>query len=138
MEPVNPDELIPGKDYYIQNNNNRRKKIGTFREKLILTPTRIKFFFNNIRNVDGSLSRVHNTTLGFMECDNNECSYYEVKKPEILKNVERRAYTEVFDNLGLRDRGALTVDLVGGRKNKSKKSRKSKRRRRNNSRKYKR
>lgn len=140
QKPVN--RLIQGNEYYIV--NKPEKKIGTY----VSTPSYYAVYFTNIKDVNGEL--ISNGSELKME----SYIFYEVKKPDIINNFNKRAYEEILSNnlyrvdtrTGKRVRESLdpsvintlkmfdTDDKAGGRKGKSKRRRSYRRK----SRKYKR
>ena len=156
---VLPKDVIVGKDYYIEEtkieetkNYNYRtiicKFIGRIINKYIREDGNGTIILNDIKGKYES-PRTH-ISLPF-DVANKNWKFYEVKKPDIINNFEKKAYEDVLSNklsrvdtrTGQRvheslDRAALdSVKMFGGKRKRKSKSKRRKSYRRRKSRKCK-
>jgi hypothetical protein len=96
MQEVNREDLVPGKEYYIENPVYRLKRIAKF-DKLLIYDGGSKWWacFNNVREI-----RYKNfPTDGYSSCMGYNCKFYEIASHEVQKNMEIRAYNMVLLDL---------------------------------------
>ena len=148
--PVLPNNLIVGKDYYIEKPQQYddvqviRKFIGRIINKYIREDGGGTIILNDIKGkYENPRTQI---SIPF-----NGIKFYEVKKPDIINNFEKKAYEDVLSNklsrvdtrTGQRvheslDRAALdSVKMFGGKRKRKSKSKRRKSYRRRKSRKCK-
>ena len=97
MQEVPRENLVPGKEYYIENPVYRLKRIAKF-DKLLIYDGGSKWWacFNNVREIKYKNYPTHgysNSIMGY------NCKFYEIASRKIQKNMETRAYNMVLLNL---------------------------------------
>ena len=101
MQEVPRENLVPGKEYYMQwfpdsysGPNKTYKMMGTF-EQLTYLPTQVRPCFTNFR----MLKHRSKPTCGYRIELALHWKFYEINVPTIQKNMETRAYNRVLLDL---------------------------------------
>jgi len=93
MQEVPRENLVPGKEYYIENTLYRLKRIAKF-DKLLIYDGGSQWWacVNNVREIKYKNFPTH----GYSSCMGYNCKFYEIASREIQKNMENRAYNMVM------------------------------------------
>jgi len=96
MQEVPREDLVPGKEYYIENTLYRLKRIAKF-DKLLIYDGGSKWWacFNNVREIKYKNYPTH----GYSSIMGYNCKFYEIASSEVQKNMENRAYNRVLLDL---------------------------------------
>jgi hypothetical protein len=96
MQEVDRENLVPGKEYYVENTLYRLKRIAKF-DKLLMYDGGSKRWacVNNVREIKYKNFPTH----GYSSCMGYNCKFYEIASREVQKNMENRAYNRVLLDL---------------------------------------
>ena len=93
MQEVERENLVPGKEYYVENTLYRLKRIAKFDKLLIYDGGSMRWAcFNNVREIKYK----NFPTDGYSSCMGYNCKFYEIASREVQKNMENRAYNRVL------------------------------------------
>ena len=107
MQEVPRENLVPGKEYYIENTLYRLKRIAKFDKLLIYGGGFHWACVNNVREIKYKNFPTH----GYSSCMGYNCKFYEIASREVQKNMENRAYNQVL--LGLvKDEYFKPIDVI--------------------------
>lgn len=97
MQEILRENLIPGKEYYLENPVYRQKRIAKF-DKLLEYNKDSKWWacFDNVREIKYKNYPTHgysNAIIGY------NCKFYEIASRNVQKTMENRAYKTVLLDL---------------------------------------
>ena len=109
MQEVIRENLVPGKEYYLERFNYlQQKKIAKF-EKLITFNEDSKWWacFTNLREIKYK----NNPTSGYYMSVGYDWKFYEIASRDVQKNMENRAYNRVLLDL-IKDEYFRPIEVI--------------------------
>ena len=108
MQEVPRENLVPGKEYYIENTLYGLKRIAKF-DKLLIYDGGSQWWacVNNVREIKYK----NFPTQGYSSSMGYNCKFYEIASREIQKNMENRAYNRVLLDL-IQDEYFTPMDII--------------------------
>jgi hypothetical protein len=108
MQEVPRENLVPGKEYYVENTVYGLKRIAKFDKLLIYDGGSMRWAcFNNVREIKYK----NFSTDGYSSNMGYNCKFYEIASREVQKNMENRAYNKVLLDL-VKDEYFTPVDVI--------------------------
>ena len=105
MQEIPRENLVPGKEYYIENTLYRLKRIAKFDKLLIYDGGSMRWAcFNNVREIKYK----NFPTDGYSSSMGYNCKFYEIPRQKVQKTMENRSYNMVLLDL-IQDENFIVV-----------------------------
>jgi len=97
MQEIPRENLVPGKEYYVENPVFRLKRIARFDKLLVYNNEDPKWWacFNNVREIKYKNFPTH----GYSSIMGYNCKFYEIASREVQKTMENRSYNMILLDL---------------------------------------